>query len=506
MSSSKSDGVKNAVAKGSAISGAVTVSLRIVNFLGALYLLRVLEPNDFGVVALAMLLVGALNLFSDLGMGAALIYSNHDRRTVAFQAFVLSTAFSAILSSIILFNAEFFASFLGAPDDISPVLSCMALYLFISTASTIPFCSLRKDMLFKQIGYITFFSEITVTFVQLALAFLGFGLWSLVFGRLAGAIARTALAWWHCTDRYWLQPGRWNWSVQRDLLGFGFQSTGSGIVAYAYSNFDDWIIGRALGTTALGFYSKAYELTHGTTNRISRNIIRVVFFPAYARVAGDKVRLTRAYVKSLSFVLIIMTPLAFGMLVLASDLVRVLFGEKWLPMVPVMQIYAAVLLTRPVSENSAPLFQALGKPGFNLRAGLLVLIILAPLSLLMVSDGIVGVALAVAIAHFAGMTFNVYQVNTLLSGTAGSSVKLMLLTFFSGLFMAAVLVASKHMISDGGTRLIGVSELVLLIALGTLIYGSSIFLTQRAFVTEIFALVFAMVGRKAKRNTKESPN
>ena len=69
-----------------------------------------------------------------------------------------------------------------------------------------------------------------------------------------------------------------------------------------------------------------------------------MFFPAYARVAGDKLRLTRAYVKSLSFVLIIMTPLAFGMLVLASDLVRVLFGEKWLPMVPVMQIYAAVLL------------------------------------------------------------------------------------------------------------------------------------------------------------------
>ena len=101
------------------------------------------------------------------------------------------------------------------------------------------------------------------------------------------------------------------------------------------------------------------------------------------------------------------------------------------------------------------------------------------------------------------MTFNIYQANTLLSGTAGSSVKLMLLTFFSGLLMAAVLAASKYAMTDGGTNLMGVSGLVLLIAVGALSYGSSIFLTQRAFVAEIFALVFAMVGRKAKRNSTE---
>ena len=435
MNSSKPDGVKSAAAKGSAITGAVTILMRIINFVAALYLLRILEPNDFGVVALAMLLVSALSLFADLGMGPALIYSSHDRRAVAFQAFVMSMTFSTALSLLVFLNAGFLARLLGSPH-ISPVIEIMALYLFISTASTIPFCILRKDMLFKKIGYITFLSEITITLVQLVLAFLGFGLWSLVAGRIAGASVRTITAWSLCPERNWLKPGRWDWAVHFDLLKFGIQSTGSGALSYAYSNFDDWLIGRTLGTTALGFYTKAYDLTHTTTNRIGRNIIRVVFFPAYSKIRDNKARLTRAYIKSLGFILICMTPLAFGFLVLASDIVRILFGEKWLPMVPVMKIYAVVILTRPVSENSAPLFQALGKPGFNFKAGLLVLFIVIPLSLLLVSYGIAGVALAVAIAHFAGMAFNVYQTSILLAGTVGRTISLMLQIYASGVLMA----------------------------------------------------------------------
>lgn len=501
MSRDNPEDMKGVIAKGSAITGAVTVLMRIVNFVGALYLLRILEPTDFGVVALAMLLVGALSLFADLGMGPALIYSSHNRNTVAFQAFVMSTVFSATLSLLIYINADYFAGLLGAPE-ISPVLAYMAFYLFIATASTIPFCSLRKDLRFKQIGFITFFSAITVTLVQLCFAFFGFGLWSLVFGAIAGVTVKAALAWWFCSERYWLKPARWDWQVHRDLLRFGLQTTGTGIISYAYSNFDDWLIGRVLGTTALGYYTKAYDLTHKTTNQISRNIIGVVFFPAYARLRNDLERLTRAYLKSLGFVLIVMTPLGLGMLILAPDLVRILFGEKWLPMVPVMQIYAVVILTRPISENSAPLFQSLGKPGFNFRAGLLVLVILVPLSLLFVADGITGVALAVAIAHFSGMCFNVYQANSLLTGTAIQSIRLMISIFACGLLMAVVLIMLKAQLTNSGASIVELHDLLILIAVGALSYGLSVFFTQRAFLLEVIGLAVSVLKKGRKSKTK----
>lgn len=501
MKINQPESVRNAAAKGTAIAGGVTVLLRIINFVAALYLLRILEPTDFGLVALAMLVVGALSLFADLGMGPALIYSSHDRRTVAFQAFVMSMGFSGLLSLLVYCNVDSLAALFSEPRLVE-VLKYMSFYLFISTASTVPFCMLRKDMAFKQIGYTTFLSECTVTLVQLVLAFLGFGVWSLVAGRIAGGSVRTLTSWWLCPGWDWLRPGRWDWTVHRDLLKYGVQSTGGGVLAYAYSNFDNWLIGRTMGTASLGFYTKAYDLTHTTTNRFSRNIVRIVFFPAYAKIRDNKVRLTRAYLKSLSFILIFMTPLAFGTIALAEDLVRVMFGAKWLPMVPAMQIFAAVILTRPVSENSAPLFQALGKPIYNVQAGLVVLAIMIPLALMFVSMGIVGVALAVAFAHLGGMLFNVYQANTLLKGSAVPSFRLMFSIFLSGALMGGLVLVGKYLLTDGAGTALGIWELILLIACGSLVYVAAIWFTQRDFVMEIVELTKTNLVPKLKRSRK----
>ena len=505
MNSNRSDGVKNAAAEGTAITGLVIVLIRIVNFVAALYLLRILEPNDFGVVALAMLLVSAVNLFSDLGMGPALIFSSHDRRTVAFQGFVTSLLFSASLSLLVFFNAEWIAGLLNAPHVV-PIIKCMSVYIVIGSISTIPFSILRKEMSFKRIGHITFWSEVTTTLVQVILAFLGFGLWSLVYGRIAGVGVRAIVSWWLCPGWDWIKPGQWNWKIHRDLLGFGVQSTSSSLLSYCHSNFDDWIVGRFLGTTALGFYSKAYDLTHQMTNRIARNVVGVVFFPVYAKIRGDMVRLSAAYLKSLSLILIIMAPLAFGNIVLAEDLVRILFGAKWLPMVPVMQIYAAIILTRPISQNSAPLFMSLGKPNYNVHAGLVVLVLVVPLSLYWLSYGIVGVATAVAVAHFFGMAFNIYQANLLLPGTASKSLKLILVAVINGAFMAIVVFAAKYGLTVKAGGQLDMFGLMLVLLLGIATYCLAIFLTQRVFVQELVGLLVSIVRRRSKGNRKKKPN
>ncbi len=501
MVSRKPGNVKRAAAEGTAITGLVIVLLRVINFVAALYLLRILDPSDFGVVALAMLVVSAFNLFSDLGMGPALVHSDHDRRTAAYQAFVTSTLFSSSLSLLVYFNAQWLANFLDAPD-VAPVIEWMSLYIVVGSLSTIPFSLLRKEMSFKQVGLVTFVSVLTVTIVQVVLAFLGFGLWSLVAGQIAGVAMRVFVSWWLCPGWDWIKPGRWDWKVHRDLMRFGIPTTGSGLLSYCNTNFDDWIVGRYLGTTALGFYSKAYDLTHKTTNRIARNVVGVVFFPMYAKISSDKARLSRAYVKSLSFILIIMTPLAFGTFVLVGDLVRILFGEKWLPMVPVMQIYAIVIFMRPISENSSPLFMSLGKPNYNLHAGLVLLVCLVPLSVYWLPHGIAGVASAVAVAHFFGMAFNVYQANRLLPGTAKQSVGLMLVASVNGLMMAVAMVAAKYALVDNSAGELDLLGLILVLLAGAACYCLAIFVTQRVFLQELLELVVSMLRRRtrSKRN------
>jgi len=471
--------------------------MRPVNLFASLYLLRILDPSDFGIVALAMLLLTTSNLFSDLGMGVAVIHSSYDRGKIAFQSFVTMMGFSGLFFVLVFTNTALFAELMGAPE-IEPIIRWLSFYILIDTASTIPTSLLRKDLMFDKIGLSTFLSEMTLTVVQLVMALLGFGLWSLVVGLLMGSAVKTITSWWFCPGWDWIQPKRWDRTIQRSLLGYGMQATGSGIISYLHSHFDDWLIGRTLGSVALGFYSKAYDLTHSTMNRIGKDIIRVVFFPSYTKIRDDQVRLARAYIKSVKLVLIIMVPAAFGILASAPEIVKVLWGAKWAEMIPVLQIYAVAILTRPISENVGPLFQALGKPNFNMRAGLLLMAIAIPLSLLLLRHGITGVAIAVVIGHTIGMIYNVYQANTLVPGTARDTVKVMGSMLFIGALMGSVVFAAKlyALQASGGTlNFIG---LILLVALGAIVYVTALFIWQRAFITEMFNIGLAVIGPKLK--------
>lgn len=513
------------------ITGAVTMIMRPINLIASIYLLRILDPTDFGLVALAMLLVTTSYMFCDLGMGSALIHTSLDRGKAAFQSFLTSSIFSCLLFSVIYFNTGFFAQLLGAPK-LQPILQCLAFYLLIDPASTIPISLLRKDLLFDKVGLTSFLGEISMTLTQVLMAFFGFGLWSLVIGRLVGSSVSTLSAWLLCPGWDWIKPKSWDKEIQRSLFSYGMQSTGSGAVSYIHSHFDDWLVGRMLGANALGFYSKAYEFTHQAMNRLGKNVLKVVFFPSFNKIQDDKPRLARAYTKSVRVVLLIIIPVAFGVMSLAPDIIHVLFGDKWMPMVVVLQIYAFAVLTRPISENSSSLFQAVGKPSYNLRAGLLLLAVMVPLSLILLPYGIAGVAIAVVIGHIVGVAFNIYQANMLVPGTARQTLSVMASMLVIGIIMACVLIVTKLFIilytryPENFIDLVGnadyerlynlmrhviplnwldflltpapISEtgLAALVVLGALVYFIAVMLGQRAFVMEILQMLLTIIEPK----------
>lgn len=516
------------------ITGAVTMIMRPINLIASIYLLRILDPNDFGLVALAMLLVTTSYMFCDLGMGSALIHTSLDRGKAAFQSFLTSTIFSCLLFSVIYFNTAFFARLLGAPN-LEPILQCLAFYLLIDPASTIPISLLRKDLLFHKVGLTSFLGEVSMTMTQVSLAFFGFGLWSLVIGRLVGSSVATISAWWLCPGWDWIRPKPWDKKIQKSLFSYGLQSTGSGAVSYIHSHFDDWLVGRMLGANALGFYSKAYEFTHQAMNRLGKNVLKVVFFPSFSKIQNDKPRLARAYIKSVRLVLLIIIPVAFGVMTIAPDIIHVLFGDKWMPMVIVLQIYAFAVLTRPISENSSSLFQALGKPSYNMRAGLLLLAVMVPLSLMLLPYGIAGVAIAVVIGHIVGVAFNIYQANKLVPGTAKQTLSVMTSMVIIGMVMACMLIVTKLVIIQVShvpenllelivnadyAKILGflrhmmplswldfiltpapVNEagLAVMVMLGALVYFIAVMIGQRAFAMEIIQMVLTIFGPKFKR-------
>lgn len=458
-------------------------------------LARLLAPSAFGAVALVMVLLGTTGLFSGLGMELAVVHSRADRSRMAFHAFVITLFSSTLLFVYTLSNASFLARLLG-DESIAPILFWLALLIPLNAWPIVPMGLLRKDLLYDRITYASLAGQVVYAALAITLAYLGLQIWSLVYAQLVSAFVSTALNWILCPGWAWLKPTRWDWDLARDLLRYGVKTTGGNLVGYFTAHWDDWLVGRQLGTTALGFYSKAYEFTNRLVVQLSGNIVGSVFLSSYAQMQDDTPRLARAYLKSVRFISLMMFPIAFGILATSSLLVPLLLGEQWLPMIPALQVYALMVLTRPISANTASVFMAVGKPEYALQAGLVLGLAMVPLVLFGLRWGIVGVAAAVVIADYFGLAYNVWRTNTILPGSAATSLRatLPILGTAFAMFGTVQLIRIPLVTLLGET----IVALLLLVVMGVLVYGVGVFLAQRALLFEIIQVVLLIVDKKGR--------
>lgn len=489
-----SDNLRNRTARGSLAAGGVVLVLRPLNIVTTIVLARILDPSVFGIVALGMLLITSSYRFTTLGMGSAFIHSDADEDKAAFHAFCVTVASGIAIAALIILFAQPIAGFLG-DSTVTPVLRWLSTLLVLESLFVVPDAILRKHLMFERVSSINLVSVLTSMLLSISLAFSGFGLWSLVASKMAGEFLRMLLSWLLCPNRGWFRPQSWDKSLASELIKYGTQGTAGGLITYLHTHIDDWMVGRFLGVTALGYYSKAYDLSNKTLTNLSSDMVSSVFFPSYRKIRDDIQRLSRVYLKSLSFVTFMMTPIALGTFVVAPVAVPILLGSKWMPMTFVLQIYSLMVLTRPISENTHPLFLAVGKPIYDVRAGIVLNLVMVPLAVLGLRWGIAGVALAVTFSHLIGMLYNVYQVNTILPGSARSTLGLTLLPWFAGAIMVVAVQAAKDPLLNTMHGNANVTYLLLLIGLGALVYGLLSVLLQRKLLLDVLNMMYVALGR-----------
>lgn len=445
-----------------------------------------------------MILFQTSNLFTGLGLGGALIHTDVDKRKAAFHSFVMMMAFAFVLFGFVFVYIEPLARLLTGQDDISHLLNIMrwlSLLIIINTGSTIPTAILRKQMMFGRVSSFNLIQQLSYTFIALVLAIMGYGVWSLVIARLTSGMIKLLAAWLMCPGWDWLIPVKWDNELAKGLLSFGIPNMWSGMLNYFHTHWDDLLVGRTLGEATLGAYSKAYDLTNNTVKQVSQNVIGTVFFPSYTKIRDDIKRLTRMYLKSMQVVSLAVIPMAFGVMAIAPELVPVLWGGKWAEMIPLLQIYAFMLISRPISTNTSPLFLALGKPGYNARAGYVLLGVMVPLAFLFLRFGAMGVATAVVISHFVGVIYNVYQANTLLPGSARQTVNIIASPLLIGAIMYGALIIAKPQILAFWGVDYGYQGLISLIAFGGIIYLLPTLVLQRTLVLEIWGMLRPVLAR-----------
>ncbi|MCA9917890.1 MAG: oligosaccharide flippase family protein [Anaerolineales bacterium] len=372
----------------SLVASAVTLTLGFVRLVLLLYWLL---PEDFGVMAQAMLFVAMATQLRLPGLDLAIIQRPQLDEPVRRTYFSLRAGL--LIISVLLMAAG--TTFIGRAYSTMPLLSNVLLVLLgldvVKELNTLQEALMRRELAFRQIAIADIVSAISTTLVTPYMAWRGYGVWSLVAEVLVGQISRGAIVWIYGRI-WWPKPG-WNREVASELWQFSNKLWGYALLNFVTDRFDDFWIGRALGSQALGYYSRAYEAARYPRRVIAAPLV-TVFYSTYARLQHDKRRLSQAFFRLTS--LMVRGSFGFSLIfvLLAPELVKLL-GETWQPMLATFQLMIVYTVLDPLVVGVGNLLIAIGRPDLPFRTRILQVTIFIPTVILLGSKwGIEGVAIA----------------------------------------------------------------------------------------------------------------
>jgi polysaccharide transporter, PST family len=358
-------------------------------------LARLLTPDDYGIVAMALVVIGLAQVFRDAGLSTATVQRDQLTRAQVDSLFWINLAVSAAITAAVLVSAPLVAAFYRTPE-LTAVTAWLSATFLISGVSIQQDALLRRYMQFGSLAAVQIASQSVTFAVAVMLALLGYGYWSLVAGSLCGALASTVLTVYLCP----LLPRRPHRGAGvRDMLVFGGRVTAFDFVNYFARTSDNIVVGRFIGADALGLYSRAYNLFMLPITQIRAPLSQVAL-PAMSALHTEPAQYRQFYTRMLEAMAVLTVPLGVYCLFQGAFVVRVLLGPQWIQMTATFRILAIAGILQACVSTVGLVLVSLGRPDRQLRLGIAnTLVVLAGI-LLGVPYGIEGVATGYVIANY----------------------------------------------------------------------------------------------------------
>lgn len=407
-------------------------------------LARMLQPADFGTVALASVFVVLISVLVESGFAEALIQRDKVTAKDLNSAFWMNNVIGVVLAIVLILLATVISELLGQPQ-LAPVLQVLSAVFVFSALGSVPQAVLRRDLAFRTIALRGMAATLAGGIVGIAMALAGAGVWSLVGQMLASAAAGTIMVWIMCSWR----PG-WSLSAAslRELMRFSAKILGERLALFASRRSDDLLIGVVLGSVALGFYTVAYRILLILTEIIIWTLEGVAF-PLLSRLQGDQARRKQAFYALLRLCAAVAVPAFLALAVLAPEITRVAFGDKWLPAVPVMQTLALVGIPHVAMYCNKAALNAAGRPDLSLRIALVTCVVNVAGFVLVVHWGIFAVAVSYVASSFLLVPLSIWSTIRVLGLNTRAYLKVFVAPLISGIVMSAVVLGVKTWLMDG---------------------------------------------------------
>ena len=329
----------------------------VMRILFTAVLARLLTPSDFGLLASAMIVIGFADLFSQMGVGPALVQTKELSAEKISSAFTFSIGLGVLLILIFSFINPLIAAFFEMPNLLL-ILNVLIFLFPIKSFTQLSYSLLQRDFEFKELAGLDVVSYIIgYGGVGISLAYLGYGVWALVYGIFSQSIIYSILL-------YWLKPHKMSMRVNNtalnELLAFGKGFTIARFFNYWASKGDYLVVGKLLGAESLGFYSRAYGLMNAPKNILGK-VVDTVMFSGFSKIQDDKKRLSESLNKALQLGMVVILPFTISGVILAPEIVYILLGDGWDKVIIPFKILVVGVIFRINTKILASSLKGIGK-------------------------------------------------------------------------------------------------------------------------------------------------
>ncbi len=482
--------------KGVAWSAVEKWGTQAFSFVIFLILARLLNPEDFGLVALATVFTAFIQIFLDQGFSAAIIQRDVVEPIHLDTAFWVNMMAGILFAGVTVWFAPSIAVFFNSPE-LTPIIKWLSLvFIFVALSSTQQ-AILRRDFLFRSLATRTLIARIAGGLVGIGFALSGFGVWSLVAQNLFGAFVGV-LVLWRVSD--WRPGFRFSGTHFVELFKFGFNIFGGKILGFFSVKIDNFLIGYFLGPTQLGYYTIAYSLLERILD-LFQGVTASVIFPTFSRLQNQPKKLQRVFFVATELTAFIAFPIFIGLFVLAPEFIVGLFGKQWSLSISVMRVLALVGILMSVSSYIGQFIIASGKP-----ERLLILQISATLVrvigfLLVVNQGIIAVAWVFVLSTYAIVPFYLWVAIKVEPFSLKEYLSHLILPIFTPIIMGLLILWVKYFLGGHlGNAFENIFvQLILYTVIGGVLYLLMVYLFKPSIIHQVFELTEIVFIKNSKQ-------
>lgn len=466
---------------------------KILNSITLIILARLLLPSDFGIIAIAGIMITLVDSLKDFGISNAVIQSDENFEESLQTGFMMRIATGIFLFCTIFIVAPFWADFFN-DQAITSVLRILAIILIFDDLRFLPETKLTQGLKFEFIVIANILGNISYSLVSIILALNGFSYMSIVYGRVAQSLIPAIYYWIKSPWKFHL---RFDKKIAKELFRYGKYVFGTLILIIVYDNLNYVVLGKIFGPEVLGYYFIAYTWATFPSRDIF-SIIDRVLFPTYSSIKSDISRVGNAYQKTLRYTSMIAIPINFGIFALAPEFVNIVLGEKWAPSILPLQILCIFGLLQSLNLTTSGVYYSLGVPKIptilSVLQIILMIILVIPAANLF---GMVGAASLVSLIMIINTPVNYIFLGNLLKIEKIRFIEILIPQTFASVLMTLFILAIKQYAN--GFNIFSEYPpiyLIFLMFLGIILYSFFLFVfTKGKIIEEIRILSSNLTSR-----------